>query len=235
MSVFLDEYSKLLIIQYADKPRAKKQIQAVISNFGNIYNLINLFEKEFDLDLAKGRQLDIIGKIIGLNRRVPFTIPKKYFSFRGNVNASPMGNKFEIVSSSPFRDKFEIPYSSTLLNDADYRFFIRAKIAQNYAKGTMIDADNLSLQDIYDFLFSGNAYIVDNQDMSMTLYLDASIDINMLQYIKQMKLFSKPQGVNMKKVQYSKSGTFGFQSRNRGFGDKFAPKINSFFARKIIL
>jgi len=235
MDLFISEYKKLLIIQYANKPKANKHIEAIISKFSEIYDLLNSFDRAFDVDLAIGKQLDIIGKIVGVSRIVPFSVPKKYFGFRDNPSAYPMGDKFDDgVVSHTFKDKFEIPYATSELDDTDYRFFIKAKITKNYAKATMIDSNHFSVQNAVDYLFDGLAYVTDMRNMVMGVYMDKTFTYNMIQYIKQLDLVPRPQGVGSVFISYDSRGTFGFNPHNTGFGDKFDDKIDSYFANKII-
>ena len=68
MSDFVEAYKKLLIAQYADKEKATAHISAILSKFEEVYEFAKSFEKAFDVDFAVGKQLDIIGKIVGFNR-----------------------------------------------------------------------------------------------------------------------------------------------------------------------
>lgn len=238
MGLFTDEYKKLLIIQYSDKPNALAQIELTMSKLEEVYDLALSLEQAFDLDQAVGKQLDILGKIVGINRSVPFAVPKNYFGFSDNsTTAWPMGNKFiENFVSYPLKNKFEIPYTSGELNDYNYRFFIKAKIIKNNSKGTMIDTNNLSIQSTIDYLFNNTGYVVDNKDMSFNLYINQNFDLSMIQYINQLNLIPRPQGVKMNiLIQYVEDNTFGFNVNNTGFGDRFnGIDDKTYFANKII-
>lgn len=236
MGLFTDQYKKLLIIQYSDKPKALAHIENIIGELEKVYDLANLFESAFDVDQALGKQLDIIGKIVGISRRVPFTVPKNYFGFSDNTStAYPMDDKFTPIVAYPFKNKFEIPYSTGELNDNDFRFFIKAQIIKNYVRTTMIDEDKLSLQDAIDYLFDNKGYVVDKQDMSLTIYINNTFNFDMIQYIKQLDLIPRPQGVEYETIiSYVDGETFGFGANNAGFGDKFSTPITSYFAEKII-
>lgn len=69
MSEYTDYYADLLILQYKTQPKARATISAltdkVIAN-GLILDVIN----GFNLETAVGKQLDILGKYIGLSRNV---------------------------------------------------------------------------------------------------------------------------------------------------------------------
>lgn len=235
MSAYVDGNVKNLIIQYGDKSNAVATITAITEEFELIYNNSNILDFAYDLDNAVGKQLDIIGRIVGINRKVPFAVPKNYFGFEGHSNAYPFGSKFNVVVAYPFRSKFEIPYSDGQLNDNDYRFFIKAKIIKNYATSKNIDSNSLSIQNAVDYLFNGKAYITDNYDMSMTLYIDSSYDSSKLTYLENLDLLPRPQGVRYNTfISYQDGITFGFNSFNAGLGSKFAISEPSRFAYKII-
>ena len=224
-----------LIIQYGQKSNAVATVTAYSEEFELIYDNANILQMAYDLDFAVGKQLDTLGKIVGISRNVPFSVPKKYFGFDGHLNAYPFGSKFNVVVSYPFRSKFEIPYSDGQLNDNDYRFFIKAKIIKNYATSKNIDSSNLSIQNTVDYLFNSKAYIVDNKDMTMTLYIDESYDLSKIRYIQLLDLLPRPQGVRYNTlVNYQEGITFGFNSNNSSFVSKFNETRKSRFAHKII-
>lgn len=59
-------YSNLLILQYHDKPKAKATIEAVVSLIPD--DLIQEVTNGFDIETAVGKQLDILGEYIGVDR-----------------------------------------------------------------------------------------------------------------------------------------------------------------------
>lgn len=221
MSSFVDAYSDLLITQYKNKPKAKAHIEALISGYEDIYNTINSFFKVLDVDIAVGKQLDIIGKILGISRETDFPTKRRYFGFANNKNSYQFNNNN--LTMYPFYKGESLKESGTL-DDITFRVFIKAKIIKNNVKATMIDEDKkLSLQDVADFLFNSKAYIIDNYNMSVGVYIDNTYDTNLLQYLKNAKLIPKPQGVGIRSiVSYKDGNTFGFRDINpnaKGFND----------------
>ena len=70
---FQNYYADLLILQYKTQPRARATIQALIKELygsGSLLDLVN----GFNLDTAEGKQLDTLGKYIGLGRQVKVNI-----------------------------------------------------------------------------------------------------------------------------------------------------------------
>ena len=235
MSDYIDGNVSNLIIQYGQKSNAVATVTAYSEEFEVIYDNANLLDYAYDVDNAVGKQLDIIGKIVGINRKVPFAVPKNYFGFDGHLNAYPFGSKFNVVIAYPLKSKFEFLYTDGFLNDYDYKLFIKAKIVRNNATSKGIDSNNLSIQNAVDYLFNGKAYIVDNKDMTMTLYIDESYDLSKIRYIQLLDLLPRPQGVRYNTlVNYQEGITFGFNSNNSSFVSKFNETRKSRFAHKII-
>ncbi|MBL3520315.1 DUF2612 domain-containing protein [Arcobacter lanthieri] len=237
---FIEEYEKLLIWQYQDKPKAKAHINLLLSEYKNIYDLLNSIPEAFDLDLAVGKQQDILGRILGISRNVPFVIPKRFFGFTNNPNSYGFDRRLKTTGFKiPFKRKRENLYTSGQLDDIQYRVFLKAKAIKNNVKAKMIDdEDRLSLQNAIDFLFSGTGFIIDNKDMTMTLYIDYSYDVDLLRYIKELDLLPRPQGVDIRIVKhYDDGNTFGFtnNSESKGFSRRLSSERKPSFAKKIFL
>lgn len=224
MSEFTEEYKKLLILQYVDKTKARQTVETWASEWQGIYDFARSFEVEFDLDNAWGDRLDKIGKIVGRSRIVERGYAKKYFGFEGTANAKTFG---EGAFFSILRDS---GYEATELSDEQYRFFIRAKIAKNIVSAHISSqTGRTGLQDTVDFLFKSKAFVVDNKNMTMTVYIDESFDTDDLRIITDEDLLPTPQGVGCEVRTYSEAGTFGFSNNPnaKGFGlGKFARLVN---------
>lgn len=220
---FIEQYRELLIMQYSGLENAVAEVDLLMGTWSKVYDLFNSFFTEFDLDLAYGDRLDIIGKIVGVSRIVPEGIAKEYFGFSGISNALTFG---EGAFFDLFRDSI---YSPTQLNDDQYRFFIRSKISKNVTASYLTSDDRISLQETIQFLFSNAAFIVDNLDMSLTIYIDENFSSQDLLLLDQLDLIPKPQGVRYKFIStYSGDGTFGFSNNPeaKGFGaGRFAKLI----------
>ena len=167
--------------------------------------------------------IDLIGKIVGVSRIVPEGLVKNYFGFSGVANALTF-------SQAPMFDFLNDPlYSSTQLNDNQFRFFIRSKIAKNITSAYMVNDDRQSLQQTIQYLFKNQAFVVDNKNMTLTIYVSQAFPEEDLVLLQALDLIPSPQGVGIYLVvSYDIDGTFGFaQNPNaKGFGDgKFASLI----------
>ena len=239
MSEFTDTYRDLLIKQYWQQPRARAEIEMLSGTWESVRDILERFGREFDLDQATGHRLDIIGKIVGVSRIVPLVIPKIAFGFDEYENARGFDDKFTpLVDRAPFRDKFEPAYTDLQLNDNDYRFFIRAKIALNTGSGYMVSDERVSIQSVINTLFDGRAYVLDKKDMTLTLYVSPSYDLVRLGAVLQLALLPKPQGVRYAIIIQAGPGeTFGFSDNPDalGFADKFDPaQVGGRFANKVL-
>lgn len=238
---FESEYANLLIKQYWEKPKAYAEIEMKASGYRRVFEWLRSFIDEFDLDKATGERLDIIGRIVGLSRRVPFVLDKVAFGFDENDNARGFDDKFTgpLVNTAPFLSKFERPYTTLQLDDNDYRFFLKAKVAKNAASAYMVSDAKVSIQDVISTVFNGAAYVIDQKDMSLTLYVSPVYDLERLRAVRRMGLLPKPQGVRYDIIVQAAPGeTFGFSDNPNalGFANKFdlASEPGGRFALKVI-
>ena len=234
-----DEYTLMLIKQYWEKPRAKAEIELQASTWERIADLLRAFETEYDLDFARGVQLDVLGKIVGIPRVVPAVLERITFGFDADPNSRGFADRFDALrEGAPFSRHFEPAYTSQQLDDNQYRRLIRAKVTLNVCSAYIASDDRISIQDVINQAFGGRAYVVDNQNMSLTLYISPSVSLDELRLIRRLGLLPKPQGVRYSFVVLAEPGvTFGFDSNpnSLGFADRFDPtREGGIFARALI-
>jgi len=222
---FESDYVNLLIKQYWEKPKANAEIAFKAGVWRKTFEWIDSFSEEFDLDNATGDRLDIIGRIVGISRTIPFIVPKIAFGFDENTSARGFDDKFSpLADRAPFQDKFERAYTSLQLNDVAYRYFIRAKISKNVSGPYLADDHGLSIQSAISALFDGLAYVIDKKDMTLTLYVSPQYNLDNLRAILRLDLLPKPQGVRYAVIVQAGPGeTFGFADNVNSlpFADKF--------------
>lgn len=227
MSDFIQSYINLIIKQYYDKPKAKAEIEMIATEYSSIFNFLNQFGKEFDLDFATGDRLDKIGKIVGIPRSIPNILSKVRFAFADDPTGKGFGTLYNDDFGAPFISLFESKYTDLQLDDIDYRFFIRAKIAVNQGSAYLVSDEYLSIQDVIEQLFNGTGYVIDNYDMSLNLYVPYSITDDRLNLIVKLGLLPKPQGVRYNQFKRGGSDSFGFSDQvgSKGFGSIFDPSV----------
>lgn len=234
-----DELTNLLIKQYWEKDKAKAEIGLQASTWDACRAFLSALDPAFDLDNAVGAQLDVLGRIVGISRSVPDVIPKIYFGFSINPMNKGFASKFDPLRvGGPFYDKFSSAFTDFQLGDSDYRFFIRVKAALNRASGYLSSDIYPDIQDVVLAAFDGRAYVVDNLDMTLTLYVSPTVSLDRLRIIRSLNLLPKPQGVRYHVIIQAEPGsTFGFANNpmSKGFADKFDPlRDGGILARKVI-
>ena len=193
---FESDYVNLLIKQYWEKPKANAEIRMKAGTWRKTFEWIDSFGDEFDLDIATGDRLDITGRIVGISRLIPLSIPKIAFGFAENPNSRGFDDKFfPLNDRAPFQDKFESASTDLVLDDNAYRQFIRAKIAKNTFGPNLSGNDFLSIQDAVINIFGGLAYVTDNYDMTLTLHVSPIFNSATLEALLRLSLIPKPQGV----------------------------------------
>lgn len=236
----MSEYQDLIIRQYHDKPKASGEVALREREWKRVTDLLQSIPVKFDIDKAGTAQLDIIGRIIDLPRTVNEGLLKELFGFAENPEAKGFADKFNITRlSAPLYDKFTKPFTALQLNNTQYRTFLKAKIALNSCTGALAgNGVKPSSQDAIMTIFDGRAYIVDNQNMSVTLYVSPAVSPAELRLIMSMDLLPRVDGVTYKViVQAEPSLTFGFKENPncKGFADKFNPdRQGGIFARKLL-
>lgn len=68
----IQRYLKMVTSQHQNKPKFLSWLAASLTLVDDVSTLVNVFDSSFDIDLATGSQLEIIGKILGVSRLVNF-------------------------------------------------------------------------------------------------------------------------------------------------------------------
>lgn len=200
----IQRYLNLVTSQHQDKPKFMAWLTSPLSILDDAVTLSNSFYSYFDIDLAIGAQLDIIGKIIGVSRTVTFQ-PTPFCSLG--------------VPGVPY-----FSYPSPVLDDDMYRLVLRAKILQNMWDGTLP-----SLYEMWDTLLPNARLVIrDNQDMTIiALVIGLSMQIQK-DLISNGYIVPKPQGVQMSFI-YSAEPIFAYDLDSeefKGYGEGYWAKYD---------
>lgn len=158
-------YADLLILQYRNKPKARATIKMLVDiclGDGLVFELNDCL----NIDKAVGKQLDLIGQILGCNRNIYGLNPDtKYFSFE-KTNAYGYSDK-DALSQGYWKSYFNSTGSAYALSDTDYRQLLKFKAALNVMPSSMQGMDNA----VYS-VFGDNVEIINNQDLSITYFIN---------------------------------------------------------------
>ena len=91
-------------------------------------------------------------------------------------------------------------------DDEEYRFFLNLQIARNNGSAFMVSDEKTSIQSVIQFAFDKLAYVLDNKDMTLILYIEDTFDITRLLLILELNVLPKPQGVRYLVVMYETTG-----------------------------
>lgn len=156
----VSDYNGLITAEHADKPKFMAMVSAVAQCFVDQIDLLQSMQDAFDLDQAVGPQLDAVGLWIGLSRNIAVPIDNVYFSWDTENVGWDQG-----VWKQPGDSAAGI----TVMDDGTYRLVLRAKIGSNHWDGSMEKSVPI-LQSIFS-IAGARAKIVDNHDMTMTIYI----------------------------------------------------------------
>lgn len=179
----IEDYTDLITSEHNKQPNFMAVVAASIQPFVDGLNTIESIVAAYDLDIAAGNQLDVLGIWIGLSRRLRVPIPNVYFSF----NIAGLGFN-QGVWYSP-GDPLEGVIS---MDDATYRIMLKAKIAANTWTGSLEDA-NLKLQNIFA---GGSVVLKDNFDMTQEFILSGDAPSVLFEtLVEQGYIQLRPAGV----------------------------------------
>lgn len=181
----LIQYLDLITSEHRDKPKFLATVGINTAVQRRVQDLLSTMIPKFDIDLATGGQLDIIGQWVGISRNVSIPVAGIYFSWDGS--------QFVGWDFGVWKDNLQPATISTLF-DESYRTLIRAKIAANQWDGTTEGA-----YAIWDAVFPTLTILIqDNQNMSYALAIVGGvIDSLTLALLTGGYLPLKPEGVRV--------------------------------------
>lgn len=185
-------YADLLIIQYRNKPNARATIKLGVDLYladGLIFDLNNVL----DIDTAVGAQLDLIGKILGVNRQIDgFTLDQDYFSFEKEPPAVSYGYSDKDALSQGYWKTYNNSIGSSYsLNDDDYRVLLKFKALYNVRYGSWGCMDLL-----YWRAFGNEITLVNNKDLTVSYQVSPSASIG-LQVAQYLGYIEPPLGIGI--------------------------------------
>jgi hypothetical protein len=190
-------YVKLLIIQYNNKPKARATIDALIRAHVIYDIMVKIRDEGYDLELAVGVQLDILGKYIGIDRVITGTaFTREYFGYAvyGDYDFDFHGymEYGAVVPDVQMRRYEESNQSLYTLTDAEYRIMLKLGIVRNSSNASVKQID-----DILDDLFGSEVYFTDRQNMTVVSYLIGEKYRRIFQIAKSSGLLPNPAGVGV--------------------------------------
>lgn len=193
-------YADRLIWQYRSNQTNRNHIRAVVNQLfadGLPWNI----SKSFDIETAVGSQLDVVGKYIGVSRNIGDPISRAYFGFRSYTGGNPQNyngmrsyvNDFN--SGVTWYRYSMLGAENSALNDEEYRFVLKLKIAMNNMGSSLKDIDDYLYTFFADALFCVNTVMWGGPTMTLVYYKTTS-HIPISDYVLKQFL-PRPMGVNV--------------------------------------
>ncbi len=171
--------------QYADKPKAVQWYNITPTIGDEISNVYEMVRNTYDIDAAVGAQLDVIGRIVVIDRGFESFVVFDLDTYFGGDGLAP---QFGGVDSQ-FEPTGEV--LSSEVSDAVFRILIRAKIAKNNSEATL-DGVVGALSYITS---SSNIKVIDNENMTMSVAFGSELtDIEKFVF-NTFDVVPRPQGV----------------------------------------
>jgi hypothetical protein len=144
-------YLDRITSEHRSKPKYIEMLSGVLQPLADTQGLLNTLVGLFDLDVAVGVQLDVVGQWIGQSRDLTVPLENVYFSFDTEGVGFDEGTWY-----GPFD-----PINGVVsLPDDAYRTLLRATIAANNWDGTIDGA-----YAAWDVLFAGTGFGILIQDL----------------------------------------------------------------------
>ena len=190
------DWTQTLLSQYCASPTIKALLQSFNDAVDPTDDIANFYNNIWNVATAVGNGLDIWGKIVGVSRYLTSSA-SNYLGFEEALSGT--------IGSQPFN---QAPFysgatstSTYTLSDAQYRRLILVKAAFNISNNT-VPAINVLLRTEFGTPVTpndpyGQAWVVDNLNMTMTYYLDFIPNAAQIAIITNSGVFPKPAGVQL--------------------------------------
>lgn len=214
---------------FKNKPVFDKFVQLLLYGANDVQEVVKDLMQLRSIETAKGKQLDIIGTIVGQPRILVDATLLEFFGFQGAAGAREFGSLSSPNVGGMFRNANMATTGYIVANDELYRLLIKAKIAKNTSHTTCEDV----IQAVKFILNLEQATITEQQigegSTQITIYLsrpltqlERSLIIGNTDEGYRQTLIPKPAGVTLLFVEYLEGNYFGFQGSPgaQGFGSE---------------
>lgn len=197
------QYLAMIPPANAAKPKFMAQVGLVTGALAAISQAAQSLVDSFDLDLAQGAQLDVLGQWIGQSRVIHNLLTIEYFGFSevtdGTLDGDtgPFGELGDPTIGAPFYDLGDPLGATTKLSDAQYRLILRAVIVRNTYDGTLGQ-----METALAFVFGGAVSVLDGGALTLNLVVAAKQDTTIQALISNNDVLPRPAGVRFGIISY---------------------------------
>lgn len=133
---YLEEMRSKVTFSFEDAPVFDKFLQLLSEPSAEIQVVLEQLMQQRSIDTAVGKQLDIIGDIVGQPRELLDSSFIPYFGYEGAFEAQSYGDLDDDSVGGFYWDINRSLTGNVLLTDEQYRLFIKAKILKNIVNPT---------------------------------------------------------------------------------------------------
>lgn len=157
-----EEYARLLIPFHVHREKFVALVEALVSVYVAVNDAAMDLPRAFDIDVAVGVQLDIVGQWVGRTRFIPYPLDTFWFTFNDAQRGFNLG---------VWKGPYEADYGLYRLADEDYRKLLYAKIGVNHWDGTLEQVESV-LRGLYEGngLSPGSLFFLDDKGDSTAVF-----------------------------------------------------------------
>ena len=186
-------YPERLIIQFRGKTRWTKLMQAIVQEAW-LDGIVQTEAACFDLETAVGAQLDILGRIVGVNRNVyGLDLTHTFFECR-DYSGGTSGVSMQAYADTTPGPEIMLTYRSDAIytmSEFEMRMLIKLKIIYNTAART-----TKALTDALFSVFGSGVAFVDNKNLSVTFNVGAAYH-TVFVIANYLNIIPKPMGISV--------------------------------------
>ena len=192
------KYASLITSEHNQKPKYMALVTFLCSVMADITAACAAIPAAFDLDLAVGNQLDIIGLWVGQPRVIQSILVTGFFGFEDDVEALPFGELTDPSKGGRWYELNEASTGTATLGDTAYRTLLKARIIRNQSDGTTPEIE-ASLADI----FGAPCAITDAGTLSLAISVPVPITPEEEALVGPLDLLPRPAGVAIGSITYT--------------------------------
>lgn len=180
-----------IIAQYANSPILTDMIESYNSAMDLTVPMESFYDMIWNVATAQGYGLDVWGRIVGVQRSIRIPGNVSLFGF------NEAGSSWTGFGQGTFYTGQSLNQNYVLV-DADFRRLILAKAAGNISDGSITSVNKILLN---LFPNRGDAYVVDNLDMSLAYKFAFPLTPVELAIVSQLDVLPNPAGVVINIIQ----------------------------------
>lgn len=136
---YLEQMRERVTFAFSDSGVFDRFLRLLNLEYEDLQGVFRQLLQDRSIDTAVGKQLDIIGEIVGQPRELIDSDLIPFFGFEGALEARSYGDLNDQSVGGFYWDINSPTTGNVLLNDDQYRIFIRAKIIKNITRATPED------------------------------------------------------------------------------------------------